>query len=138
MSTSFSGAANPADGDTSHREYVSPTHQRRSSEQPSNFVLGRAESRPGENASRSGRAENGTRSGRGAAGQYVGGVYPETTENAHALTLYEQLSADLGDLLNRTDISDCFLNVKGEMKVDGREQPTDDSNCSSRYFYGRT
>ena len=106
MSTSFSGAANPTDADVSQHEYVSPT-QRRSSEQPSHFVLGRAESRPGE--------RGGNRSGRPAQ-QFNGGTYPETTDNAHSLTLYEQLSSDLGDLLNRTDISDCFLNVKGKIR----------------------
>ena len=39
--------------------------------------------------------------------------YVPTTDAVHYTALLEHLSTDLGNLLNRTDISDCYLNVKG-------------------------
>ncbi|CAF0966416.1 unnamed protein product [Rotaria sp. Silwood1] len=43
-----------------------------------------------------------------------GGTFSASkTDLEHQAHLYEHLSMDLGHLLNRTDISDCFLNVRG-------------------------
>ena len=38
---------------------------------------------------------------------------PVVPANVTSVSLQERLASDLGELLNRTDISDCFLNVKG-------------------------
>ncbi|CAF1590154.1 unnamed protein product [Adineta ricciae] len=42
-----------------------------------------------------------------------GSFYTKTTDAEHSLNLLEHLSDDLANLLNRTDISDCFLKVDG-------------------------
>lgn len=39
--------------------------------------------------------------------------YVPTSDADHKISLLNNLSLDMGNLLNRTDISDCFLNVKG-------------------------
>ena len=44
---------------------------------------------------------------------YRGSFYIKTTDAEHSLNLLEHLSEDLANLLNRTDISDCFLKVDG-------------------------
>ena len=38
----------------------------------------------------------------------------QANDAENEVSLLKHLSVDLGHLLNRTDISDCFLNVKGE------------------------
>jgi hypothetical protein len=75
--------------------------QKRPSEIPSNFVLGRPNTGPG-------RSHNSQQSQR-----FNGGTYAQTTDVEHNSALHDHLSTDLANLLNRTDISDCFLNVKG-------------------------
>ncbi|UJR09021.1 hypothetical protein I4U23_013270 [Adineta vaga] len=74
--------------------------QRRQSDIPTNFVLGRPHTGPSR-GSNSQRNANGT------------GFYTKTTDAEHNVDLLEHLSMDMANLLNRTDISDCFLNVKG-------------------------
>lgn len=79
--------------------------QLRGSDIPTNFVLGRPHTGPG-------RVNN--------SEQYTTGVnggnrisYIPVSDAEHNLSLLDHLSADLANLLNRTDISDCFLNVQG-------------------------
>jgi len=79
---------------------ITPPQTRRS-DVPGNFVLGR----PHTGQSRSNTNQRFTNG--------AGGSYTQTTDAEHSLALLEHLSTDLGNLLNRTDISDCFLNVKG-------------------------
>lgn len=133
---SFSGAANPMDGETSQRENGTPAMRRTT--EPSQFVLPRSISQGSVHGSRSGGRVGG---GDETVAALNGGTYFETSEGAHTLTLYQQLSLDLGDLLNRTDISDCFLNVKGEKRKKIDVQFIEIivvflSTC--RNFYGRT
>lgn len=74
---------------------------RRQSSEPSKFVLG---------TSPAGVRHNNPRSGEK---QSNGGYFGQTDDDNHQVALLEHLSSDLGNLLNRTDISDCYLNVKG-------------------------
>lgn len=92
----------PPMGDNDQMQHQQHQQQRRPSEMPSNFVLGRPHTGPGRQSNANQRYTNGT-----------GGSYAQTTDAEHSLALLEHLSADLANLLNRTDISDCFLNVKG-------------------------
>jgi hypothetical protein len=85
------------------QQRTTSTSQRRQSEMPSNFVLGRPHTGPGRN-------DHSQQSQRFANG---GGSYAHTSDAEHSLALLDHLSTDFGNLLNRTDISDCFLNVKG-------------------------
>lgn len=80
--------------------------QRTGSEIPTNFVLGRPHTGPG-------RVNNGPQYISGNAGGVRYGSYSQVSDSEHSLSLLDHLSADLANLLNRTDISDCFLNVQG-------------------------
>ena len=97
----------PITGDDANDQQPRPpsTSYRRQPEVPSNFVLGRPHTGPGRNntdhSQQSQRVTNG------------GGSYVHTTDAEHSLALFDHLSTDFANLLNRTDISDCFLNVKG-------------------------
>jgi hypothetical protein len=94
----------PGDDDNDQQQQR-PTSQRRQSEMPSNFVLGRPHTGPGRN-----NTNHSQQSQRFANG---GASYVHTTDAEHNLALFDHLSTDFANLLNRTDISDCFLNVKG-------------------------
>ncbi|CAF1087950.1 unnamed protein product [Rotaria sordida] len=90
------------DNDEYSRRRESPS-QKRQSVNPSNFVLGRSQTPPGRvnNSQQGQRLTN-------------GGVLDNQTSDAdHNRILLKNLADDLSNLLNRTDISDCFLNVKG-------------------------
>jgi hypothetical protein len=80
-----------------------PTMTRRPFDIPSQIVLGQA-------YSNSIRDQNNEQQD----SEFVLGKPSATNDDAHSLVLYEQLTSDLGDLLNRTDISDCYLDVKGK------------------------
>jgi len=71
--------------------------QPRSTDIPTNFVLGRPHTGPA-------RANNNQ--------QFIN---IQISDTEHNLSLFDHLATDLGNLLNRTDISDCFLNVQGRM-----------------------
>lgn len=84
------------------QEVVSPS-TKRPMDMPTGFVLGRPHTGPGRSNDNRQFTSNG------------GGVttYASTTDAQHSLDLLDHLAADLANLLNRTDISDCFLNVQG-------------------------
>ena len=69
---------------------------------PKNFVLGPTRPRGSFNQSN------------GQDPRVTGALFAEVSDSTHTASLLEQLSVDLGNLLNRVDISDCFLNVKGK------------------------
>jgi hypothetical protein len=93
------------DDDNGQQRTTNSSH-RRQSEMPSGFVLGRPHTGPGRNN----HSQQSQRFTNGGAG---GGSYAYTTDAEHSLALLDHLSIDFANLLNRTDISDCFLNVKG-------------------------
>lgn len=89
------------DDDNQLRRQEISTPSKRPLDMPSGFVLGRPHTGPGRG--------NDNR-------QYPNGTvaaYPPVTDAEHSLSLLDHLAADLANLLNRTDISDCFLNVQG-------------------------
>lgn len=98
MASTFSPQLTGDDNNNQQNQQV------RSSDIPSNFVLGRPHTGPG----RLGSNRQFTNAG-------GGGLYVQTSDAEHNLALLDHLSSDLANLLNRTDISDCFLNVKGIM-----------------------
>jgi len=100
MTTTFSP---PLTGDDDNIQQQRQQSQTRSSDIPTNFVLGRPQTGPT-------RVNN---------QQFIngGGSYIQMSEAEHNLSLFDHLATDLGNLLNRTDISDCFLNVQGIMNV---------------------
>ncbi|CAF2925525.1 unnamed protein product [Rotaria sp. Silwood2] len=100
MSSSYENQYNDNDGNIRRRE--SPS-QKRQSDTTANFVLGQAQTGPA-------RVINSQQSQRYTNGDIFS---DQTTDAEHNKALLEKLSLDLGNLLNRTDISDCFLNVKG-------------------------
>ena len=102
MSSTLSESRNAINADDSRREHPTPP-PRSHTEVPANFVFGPTRTRS------SSHQQNGSEP------RYTGGIFAETSDSAHALSLLEQLSTDLGTLLNRVDISDCFLNVKGKV-----------------------
>jgi hypothetical protein len=75
--------------------------QQRSSDIPTNFIFERPISGPA-------RLNNKQRSANGTTVPYI-----QTSDLEHNSGLLEHLATDLANLLNRTDISDCFLNVQG-------------------------
>jgi hypothetical protein len=96
--------------------------QPRSTDIPTNFVLGRPHTGPA-------RANNNQ--------QFINGSssYIQISDVEHNLSLFDHLATDLGNLLNRTDISDCFLNVQGRINFFFRKIFIE-SFC--RYIYGRS
>ncbi len=107
MASTFSP---PLTGDDDNHQQ-DQQRQRRSADIPSNFVLGRPLTGPG----RLNNNQQYTNGGGGSGGG--GGVgYTQISDSEHNLALFDRLSSDLANLLNRTDISDCFLNVKGRMR----------------------
>lgn len=61
--------------------------------------------------------------------QANGGNDEQKNDSQHELEMYRQLSQNLSDLLNRTDISDCVLNCKGRIKWRDRSDDVEDENC---------
>ena len=104
MSLPFQSHSN--DNNDRRQQQASPS-QKGPSEIASNFVLGPVRIDP------NGDVDN--QQGR----QFANGsaTYVPPTDAEHKLFLLEHLSNDLGNLLNQTDISDCFLNVKGIEKI---------------------
>ena len=74
------------------------------SDLPTSFVVDRPYSGPG-------RSNNNTQ--RFPTTTTTNGAYNTTTDAESRSSLLEHLASDLANLLNRTDISDCFLNVQG-------------------------
>lgn len=89
------------DENLQRRQDVSTPSSKRPMDMPSGFVLGRPHTGPG-------RANDNRQFTNGGIASY-----PPTTDAEHSLGLLDHLAADLANLLNRTDISDCFLNVQG-------------------------
>lgn len=102
MSSALTESRNANNADESRREHPTPP-PRSHTDVPTNFVFGPT------------RTRSSSHQNNGSEPRYTGGLFAETADSAHALSLLEQLSTDLGTLLNRVDISDCFLNVKGEI-----------------------
>ncbi|CAF2097025.1 unnamed protein product [Rotaria magnacalcarata] len=89
------------DNDEPIQQRLTPAEKRQSS-MPDAFVIGRPQTEPG-------RSSNAQQSQRHVSA----GIYKPTLEEEHNNALLEHLSSDLGNLLNRVDISDCYLNVRG-------------------------
>jgi hypothetical protein len=74
-------------------------NQHKRSDPTTSFVIDRPYSGPG-------RTNNNPRLA-------TNGAYNSTADPEPNINLFEHLASDLANLLNRTDISDCFLNVQG-------------------------
>lgn len=99
MTSSYSPQLNGSDQQNQLRN---STPQRSTFNAPTDFVLG-----PNAVGSRPRNSDSVQGFTNGA------GLNTQTRDAEHNLALLNHLSLDLGNLLNRTDISDCFLNVKG-------------------------
>lgn len=74
-------------------------NQHKRSDPTTSFVIDRPYSGPG-------RTNNNPRLA-------TNGAHNSATDPEPNINLFEHLASDLANLLNRTDISDCFLNVQG-------------------------
>jgi hypothetical protein len=102
MASTFSPPTAGDNDNNQEQEQQRQQSQRRSANIPTTFVLGRPHTGPGR-VNSSQQFTNGD------------GPYPQVSDAQHGLSLLDHLSTDLANLLNRTDISDCFLNVQGTM-----------------------
>lgn len=94
-SQSYSPTQVNADGSSARN---TPSRQQRA-DAPTTFVLGPSAPLGSNNLSQQSlRVTNG---------------FETDAQKNHKIGLLNHLSIDLGNLLNRTDISDCYLNVKG-------------------------